>query len=138
MMQPVLLDTCAAVWIAENEKLAPQAIEVLGDVHQAGLPTYVSPVTAWEIGMLVSRARLKLLITPRRWFGSLLEIPNVHLAEMSTDLLIASSFLPGSPPRDPFDRVIAATARNYGCILLTRDRALLDYGEQGHVRVLAC
>jgi PIN domain nuclease of toxin-antitoxin system len=137
-MQPVLLDTCAAIWIAENEKLAPQAIEVLGDVHQAGLPTYVSPITAWEIGMLVSRGRLKLLITPRRWFGRLLEIPSVQLADMSTDLLIASSFLPGKPPRDPSDRIIAATARNYGCILLTRDRALLEYGEQGHVRVMAC
>jgi PIN domain nuclease of toxin-antitoxin system len=57
---------------------------------------------------------------------------------MSTDLLIASSFLPGKPPRDPFDRIIIATARNYDCILLTRDRALLEYGEQGHVRVMAC
>jgi PIN domain nuclease of toxin-antitoxin system len=137
-MQAVLLDTCAAVWIAENEKLAPQAVAVLRDVRQAGLPTYVSPVTAWEIGMLASRARLKLLLTPLLWFGRLLDIPNVHLAEMSTDLLIASSFLPGKPPRDPFDRIMAATARNYGCILLTRDRALLDYGEQGHVRVVAC
>ena len=137
-MQPVLLDTCAAVWVAENQKLAPQAIEVLRDVREAGVPTYVSPVTAWEIGMLSARDRLKLLLTPLLWFGRLLDIPNVHLAEMSTDLLIASSFLPGKPPRDPFDRIIAATARNYGCILLTRDRALLEYGEQGYVRVLAC
>jgi PIN domain nuclease of toxin-antitoxin system len=137
-MQPVLLDTCAAVWIAENEKLAPQAVEVLRDVHQAGLPTYVSPIVAWEIGMLVACERLKLLLTPLRWFGRLLDIPNVQLAEMSTDLLIASSFLPGKPPRDPFDWIIAATARNYRCILLTRDRALLEYGEQGHVRVMAC
>jgi PIN domain nuclease of toxin-antitoxin system len=52
--------------------------------------------------------------------------------------LIASSFLPGRPPRDPADRIIAATARDYGCTLMTRDRALLDYGEQGHIRVLAC
>jgi PIN domain nuclease of toxin-antitoxin system len=57
---------------------------------------------------------------------------------MSPDLLIAASFLPGKPPRDPADRIIAATARDYGCTLVTRDRSLLDYGEQGHVRVLAC
>jgi PIN domain nuclease of toxin-antitoxin system len=53
-MQPLLLDTCAVVWIAENEKLAPQAIEVLRNTHGAGLPTYVSPITAWEIGLLAS------------------------------------------------------------------------------------
>jgi PIN domain nuclease of toxin-antitoxin system len=102
-MRPVLLDTCAAVWIVEKEKLAPQAVEVLRAVNQADLPIYVSPVTAWEVGMLVARARLKLLFTPVLWFGQLLAFPNMQLAEMSTDLLIASSFLPGKPPRDPFD-----------------------------------
>jgi PIN domain nuclease of toxin-antitoxin system len=137
-MQPLLLDTCAVVWIAGNEKLAPQAIEVLRSTHDSGMPTYVSPITAWEIGMLASRDRLKLLITPQRWFGRLLATPTVRLADMSPDLLIASSFLPGKPPRDPADRIIAATARDYGCTLMTRDRALLEYGEQGHIRVLAC
>jgi len=137
-MQSLLLDTCAVVWIVENEKLAPEVIEVLGSAHEAGLPTYVSPITAWEIGMLASRDRLKLLMTPQRWFGRLLEMPTVQLAGMSPDLLIASSFLPGRPPRDPADRIIAATARDYGSTLITRDRALLDYGAEGHIRVLAC
>ena len=57
---------------------------------------------------------------------------------MPPDLLIASSFLPGKPPRDPSDCIIAATARELGATLITRDRALLDYGEQGHVSVVEC
>jgi PIN domain nuclease of toxin-antitoxin system len=137
-MQPLLLDRCAAIWIAEDDKLLPAAVEFLSDTHEAGLPTYVSPITAWEIGLLASRDRIKLLTTPQRWFMRLLEMPTVRLADISPDLLIASSFLPGKPPRDPTDRIIAATARDYGCTLMTRDRALLDYGEQGHIRVLAC
>jgi PIN domain nuclease of toxin-antitoxin system len=137
-MQPLLLDTCAAIWIAEDEKLTLAALDVLSDTHEAGLPTYVSPITAWEIGMLASHDRIKLLTTPQRWFLRLLEMPTVRLADISPDLLIASSFLPGKPPRDPTDRIIAATARDYGCTLMTRDRALLDYGEQGHIRVVAC
>ena len=47
-------------------------------------------------------------------------------------------FLPGTPPRDPADRIILATARDLGCTLITRDRALLDYGAQGHARVVGC
>jgi PIN domain nuclease of toxin-antitoxin system len=47
-------------------------------------------------------------------------------------------FLPGKPPRDPADRIIAATARDLGATLVTRDRALLAYGEEGHVAVLEC
>jgi len=138
VIQPLLLDTCAAIWIAEDEKLAPAALDVLSSILEAGLPTYVSPITAWEIGMLASRDRIKLLTTPQRWFLRLLELPTMRLADISPDLLIASSFLPGKPPRDPADRIIAATARDYGCTLVTRDRALLNYGEQGHIRVLAC
>jgi len=137
-MQPLLLDTCAVIWIAENETIAPQTIEALDNAHEAGAATYVSPITAWEIGLLTARERLKLLITPQRWFARLFETPGLRLADMSPDLLIASSFLPGKPPRDPADRIIAATARDHGCTLITRDRALLDYGEQGHVRVLEC
>jgi PIN domain nuclease of toxin-antitoxin system len=137
-MQALLLDTCAVIWIAENEKLAPDAVAALDDANEAGLTTYISPITAWEIGMLVSRDRLKLLITPQRWFARLFDASGVRLASMSPDLLIAASFLPGEPPRDPADRIIVATARDYGCTLVTRDRLLLDYGEQGHVRVLAC
>jgi PIN domain nuclease of toxin-antitoxin system len=137
-MQPLLLGTCAVIWIAENDKIAPQAVEALDSAQEASTATYVSPITAWEIALLVARERLKPLITPQRWFARLLETPGVRLAEMSPDLLIASSYLPGKPPRDPADRIIAATARDHGCALITRDRALLDYGGQGHIRVLEC
>jgi PIN domain nuclease of toxin-antitoxin system len=57
---------------------------------------------------------------------------------MPPALLIAASFLPGIVPRDPADRIIAATARQYGQMLVTRDRPLLDYAGHGHVSALAC
>src|SRR5215218_5932914 len=136
-MQPLLLDTCAVIWIAEGETLADEATAALDAVHAAGVPTYISPITAWEVGLLAARGRLQLLITPQRWFARLFDVPQVTLADMSPDLLIASSFLPGEPPRDPADRIMLATARDMGAALVTRDRALLDYGGQGHVKVVA-
>jgi PIN domain nuclease of toxin-antitoxin system len=138
VMQLLLLDTCAVIWIAENQKLAPAAVEALNDANDVGVVIYISPITAWEIGMLASRDRVKLLINPQRWFARLFEADGVKLSEMSPDVLIAASFLPGTPPRDPADRIIIATARDRGCTLITRDRLLLDYAEQGHVSVLAC
>ena len=127
-MQPLLLDTCAVIWLTEKARLAPAAVEALR--VNAGA-TYISPITAWEVGMLAARGRLQLLIRPERWFGNLFDVPGVRLADMSPELLIASSYLPGKPPRDPTDRIIAATARELGATLITRDRALLDYGEEG-------
>jgi PIN domain nuclease of toxin-antitoxin system len=136
-MQPLLLDTHAAVWLVRDE-LASSATEALDAAAQQGIPTYLSPITAWEIGQLVSRQRLHLLMSPQRWFSRLLDAPGMRLAEMTPDLLITSSFLPGNPPRDPADRILAATARDLGATLVTRDRMLLEYAAQGHIGVIAC
>ena len=137
-MQPLLWDTCTAIWIYEKARLSRVALEAMGAAHREGVPSYISPITAWEVGMLTSRGRLQLLIRPERWFSNLFEVPGVRLAEMSPDLLIASSYLPGKPPKDPTDRIIAATARELGATLITRDRGLLEYGAPGHVAVLEC
>ena len=137
-MQPLLWDTCAAIWIYERAKLAPAAIEAMATAHRQGVPSYISPITAWEVGMLVAKGRLQLLIRPERWFSNLFDVPGVALAPLSPDLLIASSYLPGKPPNDPTDRIIAATARELGATLITRDRALLSYGAQGHMSAVEC
>ncbi|HWS10635.1 MAG TPA: type II toxin-antitoxin system VapC family toxin [Xanthobacteraceae bacterium] len=137
-MQPLLWDTFTAIWIYEKARLSPAALEAMRAAYREGVPSYISPITAWEVALLASRGRLQLLIRPERWFSNLFEVPGVRLAEMSPDVLIASSYLPGKPPKDPTDRIMAATARELGATLITRDRALLDYGAQGHVAVLEC
>jgi PIN domain nuclease of toxin-antitoxin system len=137
-MRPLLLDTCVVIFMTEKTPLAQAAVDALQAANDSEAVTYISPVSAWEVGMLVSRGRLKLLIRPERWFANLFEAPGVKLAEMPADLLIASSYLPGTPPKDPMDRIIAATARDLGATLITRDRALLAYGKQGHVSMVEC
>jgi PIN domain nuclease of toxin-antitoxin system len=137
-MAPLLLDTCAAIWIFENADLSQSILETIEAAYQQDAVTFVSPISAWEVGQLVSRDRLALLTTPQRWFGKVLAIPGVQLADLSPDILVAASFLPGKPPRDPADRIILATARDLGATLITRDRALLAYGDDGHVSVVGC
>src|SRR5262245_45089227 len=124
---PLLLDTCAAIWISEEHALASDALTAIEGSHRSGALIYVSPITAWEIGLLMSRGKRPSPMTPQRWFERLLAAPGLRLADMSPDVLIASSFLPGVPPRDRADRILAATAREYGYRLMTRDTPLLTY-----------
>jgi PIN domain nuclease of toxin-antitoxin system len=138
MEVPLLLDTCAAIWFAEDQDMSNAAFEALDGAFDAGAAVHVSPITAWEVGLLAARGRIKLPATPQLWFRRLINLPGMKLADMSPDVLIASSFLPGTLPGDPADRILAATAREYGYMLITRDRPLLDYAEQGHIRALAC
>jgi PIN domain nuclease of toxin-antitoxin system len=135
---PLLLDTCAVIWITEDQPISEQAAFALDEAHAADRFVYFSPITAWEVGLLAARGRLTMIVKPQLWFERLLDIPNMRLADMSPDLLISSSFLPGEPPRDPADRIIAATARENGYTLMTRDRLLLNYAEQGHIQAVCC
>ncbi|HXW26511.1 MAG TPA: type II toxin-antitoxin system VapC family toxin [Xanthobacteraceae bacterium] len=135
---PLLLDTCAVIWVAEDQPISGAAALALDKAHAADQFVYVSPITAWEVGLLVARGRLTTIIKPQLWFERMLDVPNVRLADMSPDLLISSSFLPGEPPRDPADRILAATAREYGYTLVTRDRPLLTYAAQGHIQAVCC
>jgi PIN domain nuclease of toxin-antitoxin system len=137
-MPRLLLDTHAAIWITEDQAIASAAAQAIDAAYRKENPIFVSAITAWEVGLLVSRNRLSLVANPERWFQRLLAIPGVRLAELSPDILISSSFLPGTPPRDPADRIILATARDLGATLITRDRLLLKYGEDGQVSTIAC
>src|SRR5882757_9252572 len=127
---PMLLDTCATIWISNDEPLAPKFLDELQSTRDAGQAIYVSPITAWEMGLLVSRGRVNLQMSPERWFSRLMDAPGLQLSEMPPSVLLASSFLPGTLPADPADRILAATAREFGYRLVTRDRPLLDYGRQ--------
>ena len=115
---------------------APEAEAALNDAAEAGA-LLVSPITAWEIGTLVARGRIMLPRSPRDWFEDMIDC-GVVLAGMSPRILVESSFLPGTPPRDLADRIIAATARAYNYRLMTRDQVLLDYGAAGHVNAMRC
>jgi PIN domain nuclease of toxin-antitoxin system len=136
--RPLLLDTYAAIWVVEDQPLAAGAVEAIDSAYRSEREIFVSAITAWEVGLLVSRNRLGLSTKPERWFEQLLAIPGVRLAELPPDLLIASSFLPGEPPRDPADRIIIATARELGATLITRDGLILKYAEHGQVSTIAC
>ncbi|HYD46277.1 MAG TPA: type II toxin-antitoxin system VapC family toxin [Phenylobacterium sp.] len=135
-MRPILLDTCAALWSVEGG-LSAGAVAAIVEADEAGVPVFVSPITAWEIGLLVARGRITLPIGAKRWFSSMLDA-GVQLAPLIPETLIDASFLPPPIHGDPADRILAATAREHGYRLMTRDRPLLDYGAAGHLQVIAC
>ena len=133
----LLLDTCACIWLVDDE-LPDRALQLLTAAFNDGQTSYISPITAWEVGMLARKRRLKSQLAPERWFASLLALPGLALAEMPMGLLLQAGLLDGDLHGDPADRIIAATARAYGFTVMTRDRALLDYGSQGYLSVVAC
>jgi len=102
------------------------------------LGVYVSPMTAWELATLIAKNRLQLSLSPEAWFDALLGQAGVRLAALPPMVLIASASLPGAPPKDPVDRIIAATGRAFGYTVITRDGELTRYARSGHLVLVQC
>ena len=137
-MTEFLLDTCAVLWTAHDDPLREPAASRLQDAYRQGARLFVSPITAWEIAMLVAKGKIALTVDPDLWFKRYCDLPSVTLAGMGPSVLVSSTRLPGTPPRDPADRIIIATARAFGYVLVTRDARTLEYGARGHLRVIGC
>jgi PIN domain nuclease of toxin-antitoxin system len=137
MNRPLLLDTCALIWTLNGDKLSNEAEAELKVAGGADGHIVVSPISAWEIGQLVSKGRLTLAADPLAWFQEALD-DGMTLSPLPPSILVAASFLPDSRLGDPADRIIAATARAYGYRLMTRDRPLLDFAADGHLQAVAC
>ncbi|QDC08980.1 type II toxin-antitoxin system VapC family toxin [Oceanicola sp. D3] len=137
-MSEVLLDTCAVIWTGSGAEISEAAHNRLDAAREAGERSFVSPFTAWELGMLVARSRLRLTRAPADWFDDYVEQGEMTLAPLTPRILAESAALPGTPPSDPADRIIIATARSENLTILTRDRPILTYANEGHVRALAC
>ena len=134
----LLLDTCAVIWIGNDEAIAPEAEDAVTRCRAAGEVVLVSPITAWELGILVARGRLRLSRDVQDWLGDFVTGNRLADGALTPAVLAKSSFLPPEPPRDPADRILIATAREEGLTILTRDRIILNYAAEGHVQAIEC
>ena len=135
-MSLVLLDTHAWVWLLNGDpKLNPKAVKAI-ERSLSEEAVLLSAISPWEVAMLVSKGRLTLDRDVGEWVGTAVSIPGIRLEPISPEIAVASTRLPGNIHSDPADRLIAATARHLGALLITDDQLLLDYGTAGHLKTL--
>lgn len=132
-MSDLLLDTCAILWLAQGAEMTTASRTAIAE---RGL--HVSPISAWEIANLVRKGRLAATLPISTWFHQAITKMSAGLPQLSVEVLVDSCTLPGSPPDDPADRIIIATARERDMTVVTRDRRILDYSRAGHVRSMVC
>jgi PIN domain nuclease of toxin-antitoxin system len=136
--EAILLDTCAAIWLAEGDPLTPASRTAIDTAVAANVGVWVSAISAWEVATLAAKRRLVFAVDVEIWVDRLLGLPGVRLAALTPRILVRSAVLPGDPPADPADRMIAATARDLGLTVITRDRRLLEYADRGYLRAIGC
>jgi PIN domain nuclease of toxin-antitoxin system len=142
----VLLDTHIWVWASGNSggpsrfaaSLAP-AIEAAAIQRRL----FVSVASVWEIALKAQRGTLLLSGDLRAWIREQRSKGGVQVLPITSSIAIESTTLPlwlrrkdGKEHKDPNDRLLVATARRQGAVLVTCDELILEYAQQGHL--LAC
>jgi PIN domain nuclease of toxin-antitoxin system len=117
-----LLDTHAIIWSVNQElgKLSANAESIIADANNQ---IYYSSASIWEIAIKISLGKLNLsfpnlltelkkvgfteLHSESEYLGLIIELPQIH--------------------KDPFDRLLIATAKSEDMILLTTDENIQKY-----------
>ncbi|WP_165916621.1 type II toxin-antitoxin system VapC family toxin [Caulobacter sp. BK020] len=128
----MLLDTHALYWlVSEAETLSDTALVVIAEQQAAGT-LYVSPITAWELGVIALKPRQAERpdlgnLTPRQWFREAVRLVGATLIPVrQTIALEAADVVATTGHKDPGDCFLIATARVKKVPIITRDRVMLN------------
>lgn len=123
-MTRYLLDTCTLIWLStEPEKLSLVSMRAVDASDSALL---WSDVSALEIALKWSAGKLVLPDPPRHWLEQQIDTWGLDcLSLRRTDIYRASELPPYH--RDPFDRLLVATALGANATILTPDDAIRQY-----------
>jgi PIN domain nuclease of toxin-antitoxin system len=129
----ILLDTHALIWWIEDQgRLSRPAAAAIAE----RAPALVSPISLWELVVLVQRGRIALDRDPARWCRDLFTSDTVRVAELTPSAAVAAAQLPDFHG-DPADRFIYATARERRVPLVSKDTKMRGYaGRRGDVQVI--
>jgi PIN domain nuclease of toxin-antitoxin system len=124
----MIVDTQIVFWIAQApELLSAKAVEAIDDARLRSEAICISDKTLWELAMMIQRGVVVVKTTPRDFLSTVEQVFRVlpitaAVAERSVQF--SSRF-----PKDPSDRIIAATAIVHGMPLITADGQIRESGE---------
>ena len=118
-----LLDTHAAIWFFNgNDALSNTANQIIRDISN---PIYISIASAWELAIKIGLEKLDF-DGKAAGFIRLAKANEITVLPVKTAHLTALESLP-LIHRDPFDRLLIATAISEQMTLITADKNISRY-----------
>lgn len=124
-MRPILLDTCAILWLANGDldRFSPPTLDALRNATELCLCS----ISEWEIALKWRNGGIALPIPPRELMAKFVANFDVAILPLTDEAMFLSTELPPIH-RDPADRFIIATALTGRMSVVTADRRFSLYG----------
>src|SRR5688572_33062614 len=124
----LLLDTHIWIWnVAVPDKLSKRVIRAIED---AANELWLSPISIWELSVLVRKNRVVLDDDVDAWVSRTLAQTTFREAPLTNEVALAVSTFRFSH-QDPADHFLAASAKVFDLTLVTADPRLLALKSQG-------
>ncbi len=118
----LLLDTHIWLWsLLEPGRLSRRVKRELADPASE---LWLSPISVWELSVLLRRGRVRLEHDFHEWVETALNRAPLREAPVTNDVAMATYDI-DQPHRDPADRFLAATATVFDLTLVTGDERLI-------------
>ena len=119
----ILADTHVVIWLAGDQgRLSKNAREAIDGARTNGGGLAISGITLWELATLAGRGRIRLDVSVESFLGEV--EARFTVLPITGRACVRALGLPAAYPKDPADRIIAATALVEGMPLLTADREI--------------
>lgn len=116
-----LMDTCALFALADGS-LSPRVIQAVESTPEV----FVSLVSLWEVAIKQATGKLSMNRQPLDWYERLLQNHQLTELAMTRQNTVKAAALP-LIHKDPFDRLIIATAMIHKLTIVTSDEKIIQY-----------
>jgi PIN domain nuclease of toxin-antitoxin system len=134
-MNGLLLDTHYWIWFQQGNPIyIDPAVRRELNAAQEKDNLLISAISVLEVARLVMEGKIDLGQSVDRFVAEAERADGLRILPLTHRILIESTRLPGNIHRNPSDRLLVATAREHGLTLITRDKEILVYARQGHLK----
>src|SRR5690349_2401792 len=86
----ILLDTHVWIWLAQGNAILTSSAKKAIDRARQTDHLFISPISVWEISMLVERKKIILEMDTMDWLKTWIELPGIQIIPLTCQVAIMS------------------------------------------------